>query len=541
MSDMNKVSEITAERSSPAASPLSKDVGWLAGFLTLAVCLRLYALDALPFHHDEAIHAYTSWSLSRGEPYRFDPVYHGPFLYWTNALVYVLFGASDFTARLLPALFSVALVGMPWLMRVQLGSVGWKCASALLLLSPTMSYFGRFLAHDNYCALFTLLLVWLGAGYRTRPDIGKAVAIGLVTGLFMATKAVVYIHVGLFAIFALLVLALDAFAPRWSRGWLLAETARMLRAGRWHLLAAVCVLGLVYVLLFTSFLTHPRGAWDGVFATLSYWGGQHANPRIPGPVWFYLPRLVLHEPTFWLCLPAIAWAASDRSRPFHVFLAFWSLSAFLVYSIAQEKVPWLMMHILLPMFLLVGCWLDDAWRWLARVPARTGKGMSRRLASVLGLVVLSWSAREMTWLTWRMPSDDPHLLTYMASSHEIQATAESIRAEHVGPGRIFVIGPPSWPLSWYLRDLPVSYGFYPGWEASASVVVVADEAQPEVEAAGFRHITRPLMTWWYPDPRLLLTSGLVDYLWHRRTELPQGTHSYRTYTRDMHATKAEQP
>lgn len=515
-----------------------KSLGWLAGFVVLGLCLRLYALDALPFHHDEAIHAYTSLFLERGEAYRFDPVYHGPFLYWTNALVYALFGASDFTARLLPALFSVALVVMPWLMRAQLGSVGWKCAAALMLLSPTMSYFGRFLAHDNYCALFTLLLVWLGIGYQARPGIGKAVAIGLVTGLFMATKAVVYIHVGLFAIFALLVLALDAFAPRWPRAWLLAETARMLRAGRWHLLAAVCALGLVYVLLFTSFLTHPRGAWDGVFATLSYWGGQHANPRIPGPVWFYLPRLVVHEPTFWLCLPAIAWAASDRSRPYHVFLAFWSLSSFLVYSIAQEKVPWLMMHILLPMFLLVGCWLDAVWSQLRR-----GGGARRRGVAVLGLLVVLWSGREMTWLTWRMPSDDPHLLTYMASSAEIRATADEIRARHASPGRIFIVGPPSWPLSWYLRDLPVSYGFYPGWEAKASIVVVADQPHPEVEAAGFRHVTQPLMTWWYPDPRLLFAHGLVDYLWQRRSDLPQGTHSYRTYTRNPQAqpAKAEEP
>ena len=65
---------------------------------------RFWALGARPLHHDESIHAYQSWTLSRGGDWRYDPAYHGPFLYYVNALVYKIFGATDFTARMMPAI-----------------------------------------------------------------------------------------------------------------------------------------------------------------------------------------------------------------------------------------------------------------------------------------------------------------------------------------------------------------------------------------------------------------------------------------------------
>ena len=56
-----------------------------------------------------------------GQGYVHDPMMHGPLLFELNALIYLLFGASDFTARLVPALLGVGVIGLPFLLRHELG------------------------------------------------------------------------------------------------------------------------------------------------------------------------------------------------------------------------------------------------------------------------------------------------------------------------------------------------------------------------------------------------------------------------------------
>src|SRR6266478_240383 len=74
---------------------------YLAVF-AVAVCTRLYILGVRPYHHDESIHAFYSWKITTDGvgSYQYDPVYHGPLLYYSTALMMKLFGDSDFTGRL---------------------------------------------------------------------------------------------------------------------------------------------------------------------------------------------------------------------------------------------------------------------------------------------------------------------------------------------------------------------------------------------------------------------------------------------------------
>ncbi|MEQ8516369.1 MAG: TIGR03663 family protein, partial [Chromatocurvus sp.] len=253
---------------------------WLLLFVALAAALRLTQLGERPFHHDESIHAWFAYQIFQGQAYRFDPMFHGPWLYWSNALVYVLLGASDFTARLLPALASTAMLLPLWMLRRELGVIGWKVTAAFVILSPTLVYYGRFLGHDSYCALFTLLWVALAFAWHRWPLPRHALAFGVVTGLFFATKAVAFIHIGLFAIFVGLVLALDTFAPRWPRAKLVDLAWRWLLQRRAQLGLALLSAGAVYMALYSSFFTHWPGIIDGVVGTLDYWSGQHVQPRI---------------------------------------------------------------------------------------------------------------------------------------------------------------------------------------------------------------------------------------------------------------------
>jgi len=129
------------------------------GLMFVGLVLRFLDLGAKAFHHDESLHAFYSWRLFDGQGYVHDPMMHGPLLFELNALVFLLFGSSDFTARLVPALFGVALIGLPFLLRHELGRNGAIAAAVLFTVSPAFLYFSRFIRHDIYVDFFTLLLV----------------------------------------------------------------------------------------------------------------------------------------------------------------------------------------------------------------------------------------------------------------------------------------------------------------------------------------------------------------------------------------------
>src|SRR5215210_9068547 len=87
----------------------------LAGFV-----LRIHRLGERAIHHDESLHALYSWYLYVGRGYVQDPMMHGPWQFHFAALIYFLFGDSDFTARLGNVLFGTALIAAPFFLRREL-------------------------------------------------------------------------------------------------------------------------------------------------------------------------------------------------------------------------------------------------------------------------------------------------------------------------------------------------------------------------------------------------------------------------------------
>lgn len=147
-------------------------VVWLVLILA-AVVTRFWNLGYRALHHDESLHAYYSWVFSTGQqPYVHDPLMHGPFLFHANALVYLLFGASDATSRFVPALAGVAIVALPWLLRDRkfLGPWGAMAASFMLLISPSFLYYTRYIRHDPYTAVGSLLLFIAIFRYLENPQ-----------------------------------------------------------------------------------------------------------------------------------------------------------------------------------------------------------------------------------------------------------------------------------------------------------------------------------------------------------------------------------
>ncbi|MGC4107458.1 MAG: TIGR03663 family protein, partial [Thermomicrobiales bacterium] len=163
--------------------------------IVAAVLTRFWDLGYRALHHDESLHAYYSWVFSNGsQPYVHHPLMHGPFLFHMNALVYLMFGASDATSRFAPALTGVAIVALPWLLRGRrfLGPWGALAAGFMLLISPSFLYYTRYIRHDPYTALGSLLLAIAIFRYLERPQRRWMITAFVCVGFLFSNHEIVY-------------------------------------------------------------------------------------------------------------------------------------------------------------------------------------------------------------------------------------------------------------------------------------------------------------------------------------------------------------
>ncbi len=177
---------------------------WLLLIVTAAIT-RFWDLGSRALHHDETIHTYYSWGMYSGEvPYVHNPLMHGPFLFHGNALVYLLFGASDASSRFLPAVSGVLLVALPWLLRGPrfLGRWGALAAGFMLLLSPSFLYYTRYIRHDPYTALGALVLCIAIFRYLEQPQ-RRWLITAFVATAFLLTNHEIVFAIGLAFVLAL--------------------------------------------------------------------------------------------------------------------------------------------------------------------------------------------------------------------------------------------------------------------------------------------------------------------------------------------------
>ena len=138
-----------------------RDAAVLTGFVlifSLAVVSRLFDLGSRAMHHDESLHAEFAWRYFIGLGYEHDPMMHGPLLFHLICGSFLIFGDSEFTARLPSVIAGVVLVFSPILLKDQLGKVGVLAASLFLTISPSLLYYSRFARNDLLVCLATVLV-----------------------------------------------------------------------------------------------------------------------------------------------------------------------------------------------------------------------------------------------------------------------------------------------------------------------------------------------------------------------------------------------
>ncbi|MBN1356405.1 TIGR03663 family protein [bacterium] len=131
----------------------------LWAFLFLFILLtRFHHLGDKPFHHDESLYAKYIWNFHVGMGYEYDPMQHGPFMFHMQQIPLFLFGVNNYTIRILPAVTGIALTLAFFLMRRRLGEGVALMAGWLYAINPVFMYFQRFLRHDPFFSLFTILI-----------------------------------------------------------------------------------------------------------------------------------------------------------------------------------------------------------------------------------------------------------------------------------------------------------------------------------------------------------------------------------------------
>ncbi|MDX6688158.1 MAG: hypothetical protein QOF86_4286 [Baekduia sp.] len=501
-----------------AARPRGELLAW-ALLVAAAIAVRLIALGDRPFHHDESQDAYFSYLFRTTGDYAYNPLLHGPLRFYLTAGAYVLFGDSDFTARLAPALMGALMVPMPYGLRRQIGRGGALAAGALLAFGPTYLYFSRFAREDIYVASITLALIVVTFRFLERPRPHQPALIGALLALSFATKETTFITVFVAGTFFLAALAVQR---RRAGNWRDVELVRTVASVGWVPWASAAAAFIaVFTILFTTFLTHPAGLWDGIYTGLKYWLSQHSVGRGGESDVFYVVVLLGEEWPVVLLGAIGAVAALRRPTLLRAFLVWDFVLSLIVYSWAGEKFAWLVMHPLLPLILLAGLGVEAIW--VAR------RRWSGRVGVVLAVLAFAYAGLASFWVNAVHRADPRELLVSTQSSEQVKQIAEAVVAR-VGrsslPVTVDAADGASFPYAWYFRHLDAGY---PDLSASGTlpaggiaILTDASRARLRGQLSGYEERPFHFRVWWVRDYSELTPGSAWRWLSARDPWSPTG-------------------
>lgn len=151
--------EIKSEQTT-SKTQLSVADGLYVLIVIAAAVMRFSGLNRIPLSPIEANEALAAWQFLQAGP---NEIFASSPAYATiTSLLMTFFGAGDVTARLVPALFGLGLVMLPWLIRSRLGQIGALITATLFAVSPLFAAVSRSAGGDAI-ALFAILLLLISA------------------------------------------------------------------------------------------------------------------------------------------------------------------------------------------------------------------------------------------------------------------------------------------------------------------------------------------------------------------------------------------
>ncbi len=287
---------------------------------------------------------------------------------------------------------------------------------------------------------------------------------------------------------------------------------------------AIVIGWFVFLLLFTALFTYiPNGIGDGIWQGLYYWLQQQQVARGGQPWYYYFLLIPLYEQIgLVFSIVGIVRCLLHPSR-IRLFLVYWFIGNVFIYSWAGEKMPWLMIHLTMPMMLVAALGLEPAVTLLfnavkARLAQPTGK-VSRdqvEVASVLPPVpqprapqgrpaiagaittvviaslLLVPTLQNMFQVTYVHYADAPHeMMIYVQTSTDINIVmnkVEELDNKYYGGSHQIPIGitdDATWTYALYMRDYTsVCYKFPTGCPNTAKdmpVIITGGDNLPDAQ------------------------------------------------------------
>ena len=165
-----------------------------AGLLAAAILTRFYDLETRVMSHDESLHTFYSWELEQGRGFQHTPLMHGPLQFHLVAFSYFLFGDSDASARIPAALAGVAAVGLVFVFRKWLGRTGTLVTAAMMLISPYMLYYSRYVRNEAFVVVEALLMFWAIFRYYESRQTRWLYLLAVAMSLHFTTKETSFIY-----------------------------------------------------------------------------------------------------------------------------------------------------------------------------------------------------------------------------------------------------------------------------------------------------------------------------------------------------------
>lgn len=489
-----------------------------SGFILLvAAIVRLYALELNPLHHDEGVNSFFLIKLINQGIYQYDPAnYHGPTLYYFTLLAAKLFksagvGLSTYVIRGVPVAFGVATVWLILSLRRRLGTVGALTGAALVALSPGAVYMSRYFIHESLFVFFTLGIIVASLRFYESANPVYLMLASASAALLFATKETAMISAGVLLIglaMTALYMGLRKTARHENQPVKRGRQKKKRRAmGAEHdtssdslarfggtlgsaalMLVALALFVVVYVLFYSSFLTHAQGISDSL-NTFEIWAKTGNKEHVH--VWYtYLYWLWLKEgPLLVLGVVGILLAFWRGRNSVAIFIALWATGIVSAYSLIPYKTPWLTLNFIVPLAIIGGYGLGMLYRWAA------DDLLQRALAIALAVAALSVCGYQMIQLNFKHYDDDGYIYPYAHTVREFLPLVDAINrfAATAGTGKqtaISITSTEYWPLPWYLRDYS-RVGYASRIAVADEPLVIASESQEsELEAVLGERYTR---------------------------------------------------
>ena len=314
----------------------------------------------------------------------------------------------------------------------------------------------------------------------------------------------------------------------------------------------------VFLVLFTVVFTNIRGGiGDGIWQGLYYWIQQQQIARGGQPWYYYFMLIPLYEQIGVVFGLAGLVVCLVRPTRFRLFLAYWFVGNVFLYSWAAEKMPWLMIHMTMPMMLLAAIALqpivvtvvnfvkerytrskevvkeepayeeetgveDNAttvpqsspvlpvWEPKPRKRISVPVAAMAGLGLICALLLLLPTLHNMYEVSYVHAADGPHeMMVYVQTTTDVNivmSKIDQLDQTYYGGNHTLPIGitdDATWPFAWYVRDYTnVCFSYPTGCSATAKTypVIISGGDNPygtESQYGGtYMYHQYHMRTWW---------------------------------------------